>query len=243
MRARRRTKATDPVPVLTGPGSRILSAHGPSPWHKWLGRLAVFDRPTVADTVDHTLVDYARCVGFPEATDYELRREMALASRRHGGRVPSPDAFDRLCESLASLLIGTEVMHLAAEYWAEVRHRGQPTARPPPARLMGMPSSERAPCSKSRAASPDTNTEITRHCGVHNVAHSSRSCSESRLVAYKVGGRPIAPKPSHLRPAEPGQRLAPGRRRCGRTAQRHPPHTRRSHESDAVAAPATRPGA
>ena len=50
-------------------GGRIAAStiRSTEAWKAWVERLAEFDRSTVADVVDHALVEYARNKGFTEA--------------------------------------------------------------------------------------------------------------------------------------------------------------------------------
>jgi hypothetical protein len=59
----------------------------------------------------------------PEIADYEVRRELIRAGKSRGiGRL------DVLAASIGYLPLNTGVMRRAAEFWAEARRRGQPTA-------------------------------------------------------------------------------------------------------------------
>ncbi len=57
----------------------------------------------------------------PEIADYEVRRELIRAGR-------SVEALNRLRLALTYLPIDTAVMERAAEFWAEARNQGVPTA-------------------------------------------------------------------------------------------------------------------
>jgi predicted nucleic acid-binding protein len=59
----------------------------------------------------------------PEIADYEVRRELLRA-----GKTASIQRLDELKSILGYLPITTEAMLRAAEFWAEARRRGQPTA-------------------------------------------------------------------------------------------------------------------
>ena len=61
----------------------------------------------------------------PEIADYEVRRELLRA-----GKTVGVSRLDQLKQVLEYLPINTQVMLRAAELWAEVRRRGQPTADP-----------------------------------------------------------------------------------------------------------------
>lgn len=59
----------------------------------------------------------------PEITDYEVRRELIRAGRARG--IAHLDQFKATAEYLP---LSTETMLLAAEFWAQARRQGQPTA-------------------------------------------------------------------------------------------------------------------
>jgi len=63
-------------------------------------------------------------VAVPEISDYEVRRELLRADKSAGLA-----RLNGLCESLMYLPLNTETIRQAAEFWAEARQRGQPTAR------------------------------------------------------------------------------------------------------------------
>lgn len=62
-------------------------------------------------------------VVIPEITDYEVRRELLRAKRLRGIA-----HLDRAKATLEYIPISTEVMLQAAEFWAQARQQGQPTA-------------------------------------------------------------------------------------------------------------------
>ena len=62
----------------------------------------------------------------PEIADYEVRRELIRARRSVG--IDRLDAFINTVEYLA---ITTSAMRQAAEFWAEARQQGRPTAADP----------------------------------------------------------------------------------------------------------------
>ncbi len=62
-------------------------------------------------------------VMLPEIADYEVRRELLRANKLSGIQ-----RLDQLKATLTYLPITTEVMLKAAEFWAEARRRGRPTA-------------------------------------------------------------------------------------------------------------------
>src|SRR5690242_8421315 len=59
----------------------------------------------------------------PEIADYEVRRKLL-----HIGAQSSLQRLDRLAARLTYLPITTAVMRQAAEFWADARRRGMPTA-------------------------------------------------------------------------------------------------------------------
>ncbi len=62
-------------------------------------------------------------VMLPEIADYEVRRELLRANKLSGIQ-----RLDQLKATLTYLPITTDVMLKAAEFWAEARRRGRPTA-------------------------------------------------------------------------------------------------------------------
>jgi predicted nucleic acid-binding protein len=60
----------------------------------------------------------------PEIADYEVRRELLRAGKRK-----SIQRLDHLKRTLTYLPISTDAMLKAAEFWADARNRGQPTAK------------------------------------------------------------------------------------------------------------------
>lgn len=67
-------------------------------------------------------------VCLPEVCDYELRREYLRRSKTEVQARVALDKLDQLKSSLEYLEIGTPVMLLAAQLWADARSRGRPTA-------------------------------------------------------------------------------------------------------------------
>ncbi len=59
----------------------------------------------------------------PEISDYEVRRELLRAGKSRG-----LSRLDQFARDLGYLPITTEVMRLAASFWADARKQGQPTA-------------------------------------------------------------------------------------------------------------------
>ena len=62
-------------------------------------------------------------VKIPEITDYEVRRELLRLNKIKGIQ-----RLDNLINQLGYIPINREVMLKAAEFWADVRKQGQPTA-------------------------------------------------------------------------------------------------------------------
>ena len=59
----------------------------------------------------------------PEIADYEVRRELLRADKR-----PGIERLDELAGLLEYLPLTTAAMRKAAEFWAQARQQGQPTA-------------------------------------------------------------------------------------------------------------------
>ena len=59
----------------------------------------------------------------PEITDYEVRRELLQASRMRGLA-----RLDQLKMTIGYVALTTETMLQAAEFWAQARRQGKPTA-------------------------------------------------------------------------------------------------------------------
>jgi predicted nucleic acid-binding protein len=95
--------------VLLDAGPLGMASH-PRPAHDivdWLSRLVAADVEILV----------------PEIADYEVRREFLRA-----GLAKSLRRLDALHATLGYLPITTAAMRKAAEFWAEVRRRGRPTA-------------------------------------------------------------------------------------------------------------------
>ena len=95
------------------------------------GPLGLITSPTASPTnvacnewVEAQLGNGNRVV-VPEIGDYEVRRELIRVERRRGLR-----KLDGLKLVLEYAPLTTETMLLAAQFWADVRRRGQPTADP-----------------------------------------------------------------------------------------------------------------
>ncbi|QSV65697.1 MAG: type II toxin-antitoxin system VapC family toxin [Aphanizomenon flos-aquae DEX188] len=61
----------------------------------------------------------------PEIADYEVRRELLRAGKTKGIK-----RLDQLKQAITYLPITTATMLLAAQFWAEIRNTGKPTADP-----------------------------------------------------------------------------------------------------------------
>jgi predicted nucleic acid-binding protein len=72
-----------------------------------------------------TLLKRGERFAIPEIADYEVRRELLRANL-----LKSVRRLDHLTQTLEYIPIQTDTMLLAANLWAEVRKRGQPTADP-----------------------------------------------------------------------------------------------------------------
>lgn len=62
-------------------------------------------------------------VKIPEIADYEVRRELLRLNKAKGIQ-----RLDQLINQLGYIPINREVMLKAAEFWADIRKQGQPTA-------------------------------------------------------------------------------------------------------------------
>ena len=62
-------------------------------------------------------------VAIPEIADYEIRRELLRANKTRG-----LERLDALKETIEYIPITTSVMLKAAEFWAQARQQGRPTA-------------------------------------------------------------------------------------------------------------------
>jgi predicted nucleic acid-binding protein len=70
-----------------------------------------------------TLLKRGERFAIPEIADYEVRRELLRANL-----LKSVRRLDHLTQTLEYIPIQTDTMLLAANLWAEIRKRGQPTA-------------------------------------------------------------------------------------------------------------------
>jgi len=70
-----------------------------------------------------TLLTRNERVIVPEIIDYELRRELL-----RGGKTAGIERLDALVATLQYEPLTTEIMRLAASFWAQTRRRGRPTA-------------------------------------------------------------------------------------------------------------------
>jgi predicted nucleic acid-binding protein len=90
------------------------------------GPLGMISHPRVTSEIAvrlAQLVDSGVRVVIPEIADYEVRRELLRAGRNKGIR-----RLGHLKSTLIYLPITTKAMILAAQFWAEARRRGYPTA-------------------------------------------------------------------------------------------------------------------
>jgi predicted nucleic acid-binding protein len=69
------------------------------------------------------LVAAGQTILVPEIADYEVRRELVRAGRSRG-----VTRLNQLKSALGYVPITTEAMLRAADFWADARRRGQPTA-------------------------------------------------------------------------------------------------------------------
>jgi len=80
----------------------------------------------LAQTLRHN--DVRTAVFIPEIADYELRRKLLHLIRKKQAAARSIERLNDLERLLEYLPLDTEMMHQAAEFWAESRHQGVPTA-------------------------------------------------------------------------------------------------------------------
>jgi predicted nucleic acid-binding protein len=71
-----------------------------------------------------TLLQSGAEIVIPEIADYEVRRELLRAKKAKGVR-----RLDELKVTMGYVPLTTEAMLKAAEFWAEPRRRGHPTAK------------------------------------------------------------------------------------------------------------------
>jgi hypothetical protein len=91
------------------------------------GPLGMVAHPKINRKVANWLRDLLRSgaiVLVPEICDYEVRRELL-----RGKKTASIERLDELKVTLGYLPITTEAMLLAAQFWAEARLDGRPTAK------------------------------------------------------------------------------------------------------------------
>jgi len=92
------------------------------------GPLGMFAHPRadreIVEWVDNLVISGVSVI-IPEIADYELRRNLLLE-----GLMRSLARLDQLKGFLLYAPLTTEVMLKAAEFWAEARRQGQPTADP-----------------------------------------------------------------------------------------------------------------
>lgn len=94
----------------------------------------------------------------PEIADYEVRRELI-----RGGMLRSVSQLDQLAASFTYLPLTTAAIRKAAEFWAQVRNRGLPTAGDP-----------HLDCDAILAAQAATMNEPTAMVATTNALHISR---------------------------------------------------------------------
>jgi predicted nucleic acid-binding protein len=95
-----------------------------------LGLLA-HDRPVHRTPIQSWLVreiSAGATVYVSEVADYEVRRELIRLIR--SGQLPSSrlNRLDQLANLFSYLPVSTAMWRLAAEFWADARHQGLPTA-------------------------------------------------------------------------------------------------------------------
>jgi predicted nucleic acid-binding protein len=73
-------------------------------------------------------VDMPAHVFVPEIADYELRRKLLHLIHKGQASLRSIERLDDLERLLDYLPLDTEVMHQAAQLWAQARRQGYPTA-------------------------------------------------------------------------------------------------------------------
>ena len=92
------------------------------------GSLGLLAHPRNSREIDRWSRTRARegfLVTIPEIIRYEVRRELLRAKKQRGLR-----RLDVLANVLYYLPLSTEAMERAAEFWAEARQLGRPTASP-----------------------------------------------------------------------------------------------------------------
>jgi predicted nucleic acid-binding protein len=96
------------------------------------GPLGIVSNPKPKSSIDIECQEWLKSlplkgyqIVLPEIADYEVRRELIRAGKKAGIR-----RLDELKSLLSYRPITTEAMLLAAEYWAQARQRGTPTADP-----------------------------------------------------------------------------------------------------------------
>lgn len=90
------------------------------------GPLGLISHPRNNPEIKEWLQRFIRAgvtIAIPEIADYEVRRELLRAHKP-----TSIKRLDTLKLSLVYLPITTDVMLQAAEFWAQMRRQGQPTA-------------------------------------------------------------------------------------------------------------------
>jgi predicted nucleic acid-binding protein len=95
------------------------------------GPLSMVTHPGGVEEIDAcrrwlvALLAQGRRVVVPEIADYEVRRELLRA-----GKTSSVARLDALEDALEYLPLTTEAIRQAAQFWAQLRQQGRPTADP-----------------------------------------------------------------------------------------------------------------
>jgi predicted nucleic acid-binding protein len=98
---------TDVIVLDSGPLGQVAHPRRRAEVTEWLNRL----------------VQSNIAIVIPEIADYEVRRELIRA-----GRLRSAERLTELREQFFFLIIQSECMLIAAEFWAHARNQGVPTA-------------------------------------------------------------------------------------------------------------------
>lgn len=90
-----------------------------------LGMIAHPKRNPEVETWLATLTEAQEALAVPEVADYEVRRELIRIGSKAGLR-----RLDALKQTMLLVPITSDAMLRAAEYWAQARNIGRPTAPP-----------------------------------------------------------------------------------------------------------------